>query len=179
VFAEDLEELSAAESGRLVLHPEPVSLAAVVRQVLADHAAAAEAGGVSLVQEGEDVTVITDPVRLAQVLGNLVDNGIRYNQVGGRVVVRIVSAADNARIIVGDNAQGIPAAEIPFVFQRFYRVRRGRTSGSGLGLAIVKHLMRALGGTVQLRSQEGDGTEVTIVLPVGAPLLSAAERPSH
>jgi two-component system phosphate regulon sensor histidine kinase PhoR len=178
-FAEDLEELAAAESGRLALHAEATSVVAVVRHVLADHAATAQASGVSLVLEGEDVTVATDPVRLGQVLSNLVDNAIRYNRAGGRVVVRCASTGEGVRIAVEDDGQGIPGSEIPFVFQRFYRVRRGGRDGSGLGLAIVKHLMEALGGTVQLRSREGEGTEVTVVLPAATPVVSAAEHPSR
>jgi two-component system phosphate regulon sensor histidine kinase PhoR len=177
-FAEDLEELATVESGRLALHPEAVELTAIARQVLRDLAGAADARGVSLEQEGASVTVPTDPIRLAQVLSNLVDNAIRYNRPGGRVVVRTARAADGARVSVEDDGLGIPATEIPFVFQRFYRVRRGDSSGSGLGLAIVKHLMAALGGTVQLRSREGEGTEVILVLPAVAPVVSAGGRPS-
>jgi signal transduction histidine kinase len=72
---------------------------------------------------------------------------------------------------VEDTGVGIPAADVPLVFQRFYRVRRrsGPDEGSGLGLAIVKHLVTALGGTVQLSSREGVGTELIVSLPATAP----------
>jgi two-component system phosphate regulon sensor histidine kinase PhoR len=167
-FAEELEELTALESGQVSLRHEEVDVASVAGQVLADLAAEAQGARVSLASSGGG-TVRTDPVRLGQVLTNLIENGIRYNRPGGRVDVRIAPAEDALLVHVEDDGIGIPAAEIPLVFQRFYRVRRGAApqGGSGLGLAIVKHLMRALGGTVQLSSREGAGTTVTVSLPRG------------
>ena len=101
------------------------------------------------------------------MLTNIVENGIRYNRPGGRVEVGIETADDAVVIHVADDGIGIAAAEIPLVFQRFYRVQHGAVpgGGSGLGLAIVKHLMRALGGSVQLSSREGAGTTVTLSFP--------------
>jgi two-component system phosphate regulon sensor histidine kinase PhoR len=165
-FAEELEELAALESGQVPLHPEEVDVAAVVGETLRDLEAEAGAAGVALSSSGA-ASLRTDPVRLGQVVTNLVENGIRYNRHGGAVRVRIETAAEAVRLHVEDDGIGIPAADIPLVFQRFYQVRRGATAkgGSGLGLAIVKHLMRALGGTVQLTSQEGAGTTVTLSFP--------------
>jgi two-component system, OmpR family, phosphate regulon sensor histidine kinase PhoR len=165
-FAEELEELAALESGQVRLHVETVDAGAVARQVVADLAVEAQAARVSLEVEG-GAELDTDPVRLAQVLTNLVENSIRYNRPGGRVAVLTSTAGDAVVIRVEDNGIGIPAAEIPLVFQRFYRVHRGAApkGGSGLGLAIVKHLMRALGGAAQLSSREGAGTTVTLSLP--------------
>ena len=165
-FAAELEELATLESGQVRLHPEQVDVAAIARQVVADLAGEARDAGVSLSVAGA-ATLDTDPVRLAQVLTNLVENGIRYNRAGGRVEVRAVDAADALQVQVEDDGIGIPEAQIPLVFQRFYRVRRGPApkGGSGLGLAIVKHLMRALGGAVQLASREGVGTTVTLSFP--------------
>jgi signal transduction histidine kinase len=162
-FAEELEELTALESGQVRLHPERVDVAAVARQVTADLEAEARAAGVALAVAG-GAELETDPVRLGQVLTNLLENGVRYNRAGGHVEVRIETADDAVLIHVADDGIGIPAAELPLVFQRFYRVQRGAApkGGSGLGLAIVKHLMRALGGTVQLSSREGAGTTVTL-----------------
>ena len=162
-FAEELEELTALESGQVRLHPERVDVATVARQVTADLEAEARAAGVALAVAG-GAELETDAVRLGQVLTNLLENGIRYNRAGGHVEVRIETADDAVLIHVADDGIGIPAAELPLVFQRFYRVQRGAApkGGSGLGLAIVKHLMRALGGTVQLSSREGAGTTVTL-----------------
>ncbi|MFH1176648.1 MAG: ATP-binding protein [Acidobacteriota bacterium] len=167
VFAEELEELAAIESGQLRLEREKVAVLALAQQVLHDHAEEARDAAVALSTGGEEARLVTDPVRLAQILGNLVSNGIRYNRPGGRVTVRAASAEGAVRVEVEDDGIGIPAAEIPLVFQRFYRVRRGARpeGGSGLGLAIVKHLMQALGGTVNLASREGEGTTVTLTFP--------------
>ncbi|NWG00223.1 MAG: hypothetical protein HXY19_04710 [Thermoanaerobaculaceae bacterium] len=167
-FARDLEDLSTIESGRLHLDVVPVELEGLVRQVLEDLGARAEAAGVMLRSTVAGIQLHTDPVRLAQVLANLVDNGIRYNRPGGSVSVEAVQEGEGVRLEVRDDGIGIPAAELPFVFQRFYRVRRGKyeDGGSGLGLAIVKHLVKALGGTVELTSREGAGTTVTVKLPL-------------
>ncbi len=166
-FAEELEELAAIESGQLTLHTEPTDALAIVRTVLEDLRGPAERGGIALRVEGDPTPVTTDPVRLAQVVSNLVDNGIRYNRPGGRVTVRLAREGEDVCIVVADDGIGIPPDDIPLVFQRFYRVRRGAQpeGGSGLGLAIVKHLVRALGGTVRLTSRVGAGTEVTLLLP--------------
>lgn len=166
-FAEELEELAALETGQVRLEPEDVDAAVVVRQVLEELAGAAAQKDVMLSQSGDPCPVRTDSVRLSQVLSNLVDNGIRYNRPGGAVTVSLASRADAVQIVVEDTGIGIPAAEVPLVFQRFYRVRRGAqpNGGSGLGLAIVKHLVHALKGTVQMTSEEGRGTRVTVQLP--------------
>jgi two-component system phosphate regulon sensor histidine kinase PhoR len=166
-FAEELEELARIESGQVSLHIEDADAAVVVRQVAADLRAVAESRGVALAVVGAPSPLRTDPVRLAQVLNNLVDNAIRYNRSGGRVTVRSAPTEGGVRVEVEDDGIGIPASEIPLVFQRFYRVRRQaeEQGGSGLGLAIVKHLVQALGGTVNLASREGRGTVVTLVFP--------------
>jgi len=170
-FAEELEELAALETGQVHLEPEETDASVMVRQVLEESAGAARTAGVSLSQLGEPCPLVTDPVRLSQVIGNLVDNGIRYNRPGGSVTVTVEQGVDMALILVEDTGIGIPSAEVPLVFQRFYRVRRGAqpAGGSGLGLAIVKHLVRALGGTVQLTSEEGRGTRVAVQLPSSLP----------
>ena len=170
-FARDLEELARIEAGQLRLDVAATDAAAVARQVVAELTGSARDAGVTLACEGAAASLRTDAVRLAQVLANLVDNGIRYNRPGGHVTVAIATEGDGVRIDVTDDGVGIPAAEMPLVFQRFYRVRRQAEAagGSGLGLAIVKHLVRALGGTVTLASREGEGTTVTLLLPAGGP----------
>ncbi|MGE5236829.1 MAG: sensor histidine kinase [Acidobacteriota bacterium] len=170
-FAEELEELTSIESGQLKLQSERVDVLAAARAVVEDLRPRAEAADVAVRLAGESVTLETDPVRLAQVFTNLIDNAIRYNRPGGSVAVTIShEGAAAARVGVADTGIGIPTADQPLVFQRFYRVRRGGgpEGGSGLGLAIVKHLVRALGGSIELASREGEGTVITIVLPVTA-----------
>ncbi len=166
-FAEELEELARIESGQLTLHLDAVDAVAVARQVVADLGTVAEGRKVKVAVVGGATPVKTDPVRLAQVLTNLVDNAIRYNRPGGQVTVRVGTGGEGVRIEVEDTGVGIPESEVGLVFQRFYRVRKQGEAGggSGLGLSIVKHLVRALGGTVNLTSREGTGTAVTLLLP--------------
>jgi two-component system phosphate regulon sensor histidine kinase PhoR len=168
-FAEELEELARIESGQLRLHVEPVDASTIVGQVFGELKGSAENAGITMTAQGGPARLRTDSVRLAQVLTNLVNNSIRYNRPGGHVTVRTDVEGDSVRVDVEDDGIGIPAGEIGLVFQRFYRVRRQteKEGGSGLGLAIVKHLVRALGGTVNLASREGRGTTVTLLFPVG------------
>lgn len=177
-FAADLEELVRIETGRLDLELAPVQLLKLAQEVAADFAAQAADRGVRVTVVGDEVTVVSDRLRLAQVLANLVDNAIRYNRPGGSVTVRVIPRPEGAQLAVEDTGLGIPEHEIPLVFQRLYRVRRGEgeASGSGLGLAIVKHLVARLGGTVQLSSVLGEGTRVFVGLPAQAP--TSAEPPA-
>jgi two-component system, OmpR family, phosphate regulon sensor histidine kinase PhoR len=169
IFAEDLEQLVAIESGRVLLQHQRVDAGSVVRQVLQDLQPDAARAGVVLAHEGDEAPLETDPVRLGQILTNLVGNGIRFNRSGGRVLVRTCVGQGEVTVAVADDGIGIPESELPLVFQRFYRVRRGAApEGSGLGLAIVKHLTHALGGAVRIESQEGAGTTVTVTLPAAA-----------
>ncbi|TFG39657.1 MAG: ATP-binding protein [Candidatus Aminicenantes bacterium] len=104
---------------------------------------------------------------LYRVLRNLVDNAIKYNHRGGWVEIRAYGDAGVPVFEVEDNGEGIPAAELKAVLQRFYRVDRARTPGDGglgLGLAIVKHMVQALGGSLDLDSREDVGTPVTVRL---------------
>jgi signal transduction histidine kinase len=99
-----------------------------------------------------------------------VDNAIKYSGPSSTVSIRTAREAANARVEVADNGPGIPEAELPRIFDRFYRVDRGRNrreGGSGLGLAIVKELVTSIGGTVSASSAPGQGSTFTIVLPVG------------
>ncbi len=109
---------------------------------------------------------------LETMLGNLVDNAVKYNRRGGSVTVRVGERQGEAEIEVADTGLGIPAAELTRIFERFYRVDRGRgrgEGGTGLGLAIVKHAAQQLGGRVEVESRIGVGSTFRVRLPV-APL---------
>lgn len=117
---------------------------------------------------GENVSVMGDPDRLAQVLDNLLDNAMRYSPPGGEVTVTLTREADQVACRVIDRGPGIPAEHLPYIFERFYRAdsARGRDDGgSGLGLAIVSSLVQAHGGHVTASSIEGQGTTMTFWLP--------------
>jgi two-component system phosphate regulon sensor histidine kinase PhoR len=107
--------------------------------------------------------------RLEQVFTNLLENAIKYTPSGGKVEVRLRVDAREATYEVRDTGIGIPAAALPRVFERFYRVDRSRSrdmGGTGLGLAIVKHVVKAHGGAVSVASEEGRGTTFTVQLPL-------------
>ncbi|MCS7183021.1 MAG: PAS domain-containing sensor histidine kinase [Thermoanaerobaculum sp.] len=179
-FARDLEELVQIETGRLVLELVSVDLLSLAQEVVADLAALAQERQVLVTVEGEAVGVVSDRWRLAQVLSNLVDNAIRYNRPKGTVTVRVRRRDGGAELLVEDTGLGIPEADLPLVFQRFYRVRRGEGegAGSGLGLAIVKHLVARLGGHLHLTSKVGEGTKVWVELPAEPPTSAAPRVPS-
>ncbi len=162
---DDLTDLAAADAGTLRVHAEPAYLRDVLTQVAESHRAPAQAAGVDLTIEidGDPVATV-DPVRLRQVVGNLVANGIRYTPAGGSVTV---SASAN-RIRVRDTGVGIAPEDLPRIFDRFWRADGSRsraTGGSGLGLAIARKLTEAHGGALTAASTPGEGSTFTIDLP--------------
>jgi signal transduction histidine kinase len=117
----------------------------------------------------EPVGAFIDTDRILQVVHNLVENAIRYTPTGGRILVRLVSSSSEVRIEVTDSGIGIPEAQVPHVFERFYRsdqARRLHPGGSGLGLSIVKWIVEAHKGTVAVTSRLGEGTTFTVTLPL-------------
>lgn len=116
-----------------------------------------------------DFTVVADRVRVAEILQNLLENAHRFSPEGHDVEVRAWARGGMIEIGVRDHGPGIPPADLPRVFERFYKVDRARTrrgDGSGLGLAITKHLVSAHGGTVMAQAADGGGTVVTVRLPI-------------
>jgi signal transduction histidine kinase len=107
------------------------------------------------------------PRRLQQVSVNLLDNAIKYTPSGGRVTVEAGSDEGDVWVVVCDTGQGIPEADLPHVFDKFYRVRRGRrdSGGTGLGLAIARQIVEALDGTIEVESEVGSGSCFTVRLP--------------
>jgi len=117
------------------------------------------------------------PVRLRQLLGNVVANAIRHTPAGGAVTVRSRRAGDRLVVEVGDTGGGITAEDLPKVFERFWRADASRsrtTGGSGLGLPIARHLAEAHGGTVTVTSRLGEGSTFTVNLPL---LVTAGSAP--
>ena len=164
----DLAELSQAEADGLRLEPQDVELADLVRSGLSAWEAAARGAGQRIVPELEDgVWVRADPDRLGQVVGNLVSNAARYARRGGTVALGVRSVGSDAVLTVSDDGPGIPPEEVPHVFDRFWRgSSTGAGAGSGLGLAIARALVEASGGRIELASEVGAGTVVTVRLPL-------------
>ncbi|MDD3717292.1 MAG: ATP-binding protein [Actinomycetota bacterium] len=169
---EDLLALSRLEARESALQPEAFSLAELLRECLDSKAKLAEDYGVRLdleLEEG-DVTITGDRRLLGTALNNLVDNAVKYNRKGGRVVVAAYPGRAGEGVVaeVKDDGIGIPRDELPRVFERFYRVDKARsreTGGTGLGLSIVKHIVELHGGTVTVSSEEGEGSTFSMNLP--------------
>ncbi|MFE2112646.1 sensor histidine kinase [Streptomyces microflavus] len=185
---DDLQDLAAADAGVLRLHSEPVPVEELLGQVAAAHQARAETAGVTLtVVAGAAPVLHADPVRLRQAVGNLVSNAVRHTPAGGKVTLRAYGEGPGSGpgpevvvIEVADTGTGIPAADLPYVFDRFWRAEKSRsrrTGGSGLGLAIVRKLAEAHGGTAGATSTEGQGSAFTLRLPAAAPSPSPAPSP--
>ncbi|MGA4850374.1 sensor histidine kinase [Streptomyces sp. G5(2025)] len=168
-IVDDLQDLAAADAGTLRLHREPVRAAEIAEQVAAAHQARADAAGVKLRATAlGDPWVTADPLRLRQAIGNLVSNAIRHTPEGGSVRITCRSTADAVLIEVADTGTGITAAQLPYVFDRFWRADKSRTratGGSGLGLSIVRKLAEAHEGTVTAESVVGKGSLFTVRLP--------------
>jgi two-component system OmpR family sensor kinase/two-component system sensor histidine kinase BaeS len=174
-LVEDLRTLSLAEAGQLVLVQEWVDVAELLADVGTSFSGQAEAAGIDLGVEIEgepsDLTITGDAGRLDQVLSNLMANAVRYTHSGGSITLQAGPLNDGIRIIVRDTGEGIPAGDVPYVFDRFWRGDRSRShaggAGSGLGLAIARQLVQAHGGRIEVESALGEGTTFTIELPMG------------
>ena len=167
---DDLRTLSLAESGALPLHREPTDPDVLLEDVASAHRARAAASGVKVaIAAGRDVQPIDlDPVRIRQVLTNLVDNALRVMPDGGTITLGAVVEDESLVLTVADDGPGIPADLLPNVFERFAKSSTSR--GSGLGLAIARAIVEAHGGTIAATSTEapsaGHGTVIMITLPV-------------
>jgi two-component system phosphate regulon sensor histidine kinase PhoR len=168
----ELLELSRLESGQAPLRLEWLAADQLVGQVIDRLRPQAERGGVTL---GIDAGIaalpplLADAERLQGVLVNLIHNAIKFTPAGGSVTVGGEASADAVTLWVRDTGIGIPPAELPRVFERFYKVDKARsTGGTGLGLAIVKHTVQAHGGQVWAESTPGHGSTFSIRLPVRA-----------
>ncbi len=169
--------LARAEAGQVPLERQPLDLGVLADAVVGSLAPLADRAGVSLRGERAGaVWVSGDRARLTQLIANLVDNALRYTPAGGEVVVAVVSEWQRAALRVADTGEGIPAAALPRVFDRFYRVDSARSrgaGGAGLGLAICRWITEAHGGEIGVESDCGRGTTFTVWLPTIAPPTAA------
>lgn len=165
---EDLADLSAAESAALSLHPTDTDLALIARAALAAQQPQLDAAGVQVhTNLATPVPVRADPDRLHQAIANLLTNAARYCRPGDQVSVHAHTDAATAVLDVADTGPGIPADELPHVFDRLWRGQHARAvAGSGIGLAVVRELVAAHGGCVTAESPVNGGTTITIRLPL-------------
>jgi two-component system phosphate regulon sensor histidine kinase PhoR len=166
----DLLSLARIESGDELFEFQAVPIGSVLRACLERHRPRAEARGqtLSLEDDGADPAVWADEEALDQIFDNLVDNAVKYTPSGGQVHVTWHAEGECLCVAVSDTGIGIPEADLPRVFERFYRVDKARSremGGTGLGLSIVKHLVGAMNGSVRAASRVGEGTMFTVCLP--------------
>ncbi len=165
-LVDDLQELALADAGALTMQREELDLAAAVERIVALHRSAA--ASIDL-DAAAGLRVSADPLRLAQVLRNLLGNAIRHSPPGTAIQVGVRREGEEAVIAVSDGGPGIPPAELERVFERFYRLEESRSrqaGGAGLGLAIVRRLVELHGGRTWATSAGGDGATFLFTLPL-------------
>jgi signal transduction histidine kinase len=166
----DLLTLARADTENLKLTVTPVDFRTLVSEVHEDLHRVAEAQGIttSLNLDGP-LTIQGDETRLRQLLLILLDNALKYTDQGGRVEVSVGQAERHARLVVADTGIGIPTQDLPYIFDRFYRVdgsRNHENGGTGLGLAIARWIVQAHHGTIKVESEPGKGAKFQVDLPV-------------
>ena len=165
---DDLLELSRAESGGVPLDREEIPLPTFLSRVAELHRPSAERAGKTLEVVASEGTLRADVRKLTLAVSNLVDNAIKYGKEGGRVTVSGKIDSSGCTVEVKDDGPGIPPEDLPRIFERFYRVDKGRSremGGTGLGLSIVKHVVESHEGTLHAESRLGVGTRFVLRFP--------------
>lgn len=171
-LVEDLRQLSLAEANQLPLERNPAYLHELIAQAVEAFQSAAAERSIAINLENRASTPLlnVDRQRIQQVLINLLSNALRHTPDGGVVNVSLTHEDNRVRVSVRDSGTGIPAAALPYVFDRFYRVDQGRAraadgSGSGLGLAVARAIVQAHGGDIGISSPVGQGATIWFTLP--------------
>ena len=178
-MVDDLLDLSRIEAGRITMHPQPITVAALVETVVEEHRAAAEERGVLLhttvpLTEGE---IMADPERIPIVFNNLITNAIRHTSKEGEITVRTQAVNGMVRFEVTDTGTGIAREHLPQIFDKFFRIPGTALGGAGLGLSITKEIVQAHGGEVGVDSEVGHGSTFWFTLPRAMSRLAGYEVP--
>ena len=168
-MVEVLHTLSRADAGELTLNRQPISPRALLEHVAAVYQHPAEQKQILLTTDIPDglPRILVDETRMAQVLGNLIHNALRYTPQGGAITLSASRTTEEVYLCVQDTGRGIQPGDPPNIFERFYRGDKSRTDAegaSGLGLAIARALVTANGGTISAESAPGRGTKMTVAL---------------
>ena len=168
-LVEELTELSRIETGKAELKKEPIDLNKLVEEVIAQLSPQAERQQLSISREFATnlPSVLADKDRVRQVITNLVHNAIKFTPAGGRITITSRALEGSVVVHIADTGIGIPEEDLPRVFERFYKGDKARAGGgTGMGLAIAKHVIQAHGGSIWVRSEEGEGSTFAFSLPL-------------
>jgi signal transduction histidine kinase len=169
-MVDDLQTLAAADAAVLQLTHEPSDLADIAGSAADSLARRFETAEVALERRLASAPVVADQRWMHQVVTNLLGNALKFTPAGGTVTIRTSLDSHNAVLEVADTGIGIPADELPRIFDRFWRGQAAApTSGSGVGLAVAAELAQAHGGTLAAASEPGEGTRLTLTLPARIP----------
>jgi signal transduction histidine kinase len=175
VMTENLRLLSRLETANAPVKREPINMKAVIEDVIMSLYERAEEKGVKLVYNGPNrpARVFGNRDQLRQVLMNVIDNGIKYSkETGGQITISVQDDQEHLRVRVSDEGIGMPEEDLPYIFDTAYRVPSSkslRRAGTGLGLAIAKRIIEQHGGLIHVHSQVGDGTTISLNLPLYHP----------
>jgi two-component system, OmpR family, phosphate regulon sensor histidine kinase PhoR len=166
----DLLDLSYLESKEVAMQKTPVQLKTLVDNVVSGFTVPLKKKSIDVKNDiSPDVSVLIDKAKIEQVITNLIDNAVKFSKEKGRLIISAQQADGKITLWVKDSGAGIPAKDLPRIFERFYRVDKARSremGGTGLGLAIVKHIVELHGGTVGVESTEGLGSQFWFTLPL-------------
>jgi len=163
-IVEDLDSIARLESGEFQLEMEPFNLVKVVEEVFEDQEMQARTRRIKIGFDSsyhKPVKVTGDKKRIREVIGNLINNSIKYGKPGGKTTVGFIDTGENILVDITDDGIGIEEKDLPRIFERFFRVDKSRSresGGTGLGLSIVKHVIQAHKQTITVRSKVGKGT---------------------
>lgn len=178
----DLLDFGRIEADGLAVDLAPIDLGSILREVGAEASAEAARKNISVVLEGADgLAVEADAGRVMQVLGNLIDNAVKFTPPGGTIRICGAAESDDVVVSVADTGSGIAPSDVPHLFERYWQAQRGDRRGLGLGLPIAKGIVEAHGGRLWVESRPGHGTTFFIALPRqrGDDLRSDAQATGH
>lgn len=166
---DDILMISKLESKQHEVAFAPLRIKPLIEDIISSLSSVAQLQGISMTLDCEDITYYANAQQIHQLVNNLMSNAVKYNRENGRVQVTVKQEANNLLIAVADTGIGIPKASQGRIFERFYRVDKGRSKkmgGTGLGLSIVKHIVQFYNGSISLESQVNVGTTITVRLPI-------------
>ena len=165
-LVDDLRLLSLSEAGQLKVELQPVDLSAMLQHLHQTYQPLAQQLLLEFELQLQEAQVLADPLRLRQVITNLLDNAFKYGAAGRKINVSVQPAGSNWQLVVSDQGPGIQALPVEQVFERFYRDPiSGKQPGSGLGLAICKQLTELMQGQISVHSEVGKGSSFSLLLP--------------